>query len=132
MAEDGSRLRNIRLMALIATAGLAWTGAAHAALQQLNCTLTDTTAQLGSENHPVVVTFDAAAKTLKAQDGDRSYSFRNVSISNVAISGDIEGASIGIDRSSLGLVWQHYGADQTIQFGRCQPPGAAPAAAKTH
>lgn len=108
---------------------LVWTAVAAAAPQQLDCTLTDTADQLGSEKRPIVIVFDEAAITLKAQDGSQSYTFGNVSISNIAISGGVNNVSLGIDRSSLGVVWQQYQADKTIiEFGTCQrstPPGAA-------
>ena len=116
--------------AIIVAAILAWTAASSAAPQQLNCTLTDTAGQLASATRPIVVSFDADAKTLKAQDGNQSYNFANVSISNVAISGDTGNASVGIDRSSLGVVWQQYGAGKaSIQFGQCQPSASSAAAA---
>lgn len=92
-----------------------------AAAQQLDCVLTDTAEQLGSENRTIVVVFDESAKTLKAQDGSQNYSFSNVSISNIAISGDVNSVSVGIDRSSLGIVWQHYATDKVVtEFGHCR------------
>ncbi|MGA8615913.1 MAG: hypothetical protein WB760_30360 [Xanthobacteraceae bacterium] len=106
----------------------AWTAGASAQSQQLNCTLTDTADQLGSENRPIIITFDQDAKALKAQDGSKSYSFGDVWISNIAISGNSDGISLGIDRSSQGIVWQQYGAGKpVIEFGECRQ-SAAPAA----
>ncbi len=100
--------------------GSAWTGAS-AAPQQFDCVLTDTAEQLASENRAIVVVFDQSGKTLKAQDGSQSYSFKNVSISNIAISGDVDLVSIGIDRSSGGVVWQQYAADKVVtEFGHCR------------
>jgi hypothetical protein len=105
---------------------------AFAAPSQLNCVLTNTSTQAGSENQTIVVTFDADAKTLTAQEGTQSYNFSNVSISNVSISGAINSVSLGIDRSSLGFVWQQYGADKAVtEFGQCQSTNH-PAAADTH
>ncbi len=90
--------------------------------QQLDCVLTDTEAHPASERRPVVVVFDKDAKTLTAKDGDYSYAFSKVSISNVAISGLVDNVSIGIDRSSLGIVWQQYGTDKVAtEYGRCRP-----------
>jgi hypothetical protein len=103
----------------------AWTGDASAEPQKLNCILTDTETQPGSENRPIVVVFDEGAKTLSAKDGDHSYSFSKISISNVSINGLDDTVSLGIDRSSFGIVWQQYGADKlTTEFGHCRPTPA--------
>jgi hypothetical protein len=102
----------------VAAVGLvvAQVGIAAAAPQQLRCVLS------GSEaSAPIIVAFDEDAKTLRAQSGTQTYSFSNISISNVAISGSVGTVSLGIDRSSLGMVWQQYSAEKaTIQFGQCQ------------
>jgi len=59
---------------------------------------------------------------LTAEEGSRVYSFMKVSISNVAINGQAEGVSLGIDRSSLGIVWQQYEADKVrTEYGHCHP-----------
>jgi hypothetical protein len=113
-----------RILAVAAGVGIAAvlgsTAGARAAPQQLNCVLAST-AQPAPNNPPVVVVFDDTAKTLQAKAGDQSYTFGNVSISNVAISGDVDDVSLGIDRSSLGMVWQQYGTDPvTIQYGQCR------------
>ncbi len=101
---------------LTASAG---TADSPAGPQQLDCVLTDTDAWPGSENRPNVV-FDEDAKTLTATDGDHGYSFCKVSISNVSINGQADSISLGIDRSSLGIVWQQYGADKVrTEYGRC-------------
>jgi hypothetical protein len=111
---------------------LAWTGHGSAASQQFNCVLTDNGAQGSSASQPVVVVFDEDAKTLQAQTASQNYSFGNVSISNVSISGDIGAVSLGIDRSSLGMVWQQYGADKVVtEYGQCQQ-SADHGAADTH
>lgn len=100
----------------------AWHHDAFAAPRQFDCILTDTEARPGSESRPVVVVFDEDAKTLTAKDGDHSYSFSKISISNVSINGLDDAVSLGIDRSSFGMVWQQYAADKvTTEFGHCQP-----------
>jgi len=77
---------------------------------------------VAAQSQPITVTFDDNPKSLHAEDGARSYVFDDVSISNVAISGDIDAISIGIDRSSLGIVWQKYEGDKAVtQYGRCRP-----------
>ena len=104
------------------TIGLAWTGGASAAPQALDCVLTNPGSQPNSQ--PIVVTFDDIGKTLKAQRGTETYNFTNLSISNIAISGQVNGVSLGIDRSSLGIVWQQYGADKVVtEFGQCRVSG---------
>lgn len=97
---------------------------ASAAQQRLECVLTDTAARLGAENRPIVVIFDENGKALQALVGGQNYSFSQVSISTVSISGQSSDASLGIDRSSLGVVWQQYGPGQpVIEFGRCRAAG---------
>ncbi len=92
-----------------------------AASQQLDCTLNNLGGGAAAQNESVTVTFDDNAKTLQAQRAGRSYNFADVSISNIAISGGIDDVSLGIDRSSLGMVWQQYGTDQaTTQYGQCR------------
>ena len=66
--------------------------------------------------------FDEDAKTLTAEESGRSYSFTKVSISNVSINGQDDSVSLGIDRSSFGVVWQQYGADKVrTEYGQCHP-----------
>jgi hypothetical protein len=109
------------MVSIIALSSLVISTEAFAAEQRLDCVLTDTAEQLASENRAVSVEFDENTKTLNAQDGSQSYSFNNVSISNIAISGDVDKVSIGIDRSSWGIVWQQYGANKVVtEFGLCQ------------
>jgi hypothetical protein len=101
------------------------TADASAEPRQLNCVLTDTEAKPGSESRTIIVVFDENAKTMTAKDGDKSYSFNKVSISSVAINGGNDSITLGIDLSSLGIVWQQYAADKvTTEFGHCQPTGA--------
>jgi hypothetical protein len=120
----GLSIRNIRaamIVSALATA-LVWNAAAFAAPQQLDCVLTDTEDKPGSENRPIVVVFDVDAKTVTAKDGANSYSFSKVSISNVSIDGAADSVSLGIDRSSFGIVWQQYGTDKvTTEYGQCHP-----------
>ena len=116
-----------------AVLSIAMVRAVSAAPQQLNCILTDTAEKLASENRPVVVIIDDAANTLTAQAGGQNYSFDNVSISNIAISGNISGNSVGIDRSSFGIVWQQYGADRVAtEFGQCANQATAGPATTPH
>jgi hypothetical protein len=105
----------------LAFAALVCASAALAAPQRLDCVLTDTEAKPRSESRPIVVVFDPEAKTVTATEGARSYNFTRVSISNVSINGHADNVSLGIDQSSLGIVWQQYEADKVnTEFGRCR------------
>ena len=122
MIACGLRMRNIRAAMIGGALGmvLVWTAAASAAPQQFDCVLTDTDGKPGSENRPIVVLFDVDAKTVTAKDGANSYSFSKVSISNVSIDGAADSVSLGIDRSSFGIVWQQYGTDKvSTEYGQC-------------
>jgi len=110
----------VALLAAASMIGLAWAGAAVAAPRQLDCVLTDTEAQPGSESRAIAVTFDDENKTLTADEGGRHYSFGKVSISNVTINGQTDSVSLGIDLSSLGIVWQQYEVDRVrTEYGHC-------------
>jgi hypothetical protein len=99
---------------------------ASATAQHLDCVLTYSETKPQSENRPVVVVFDEDKRTVTAEEGSHMYSFVNVSISNVSINGQADGISLGIDRSSLGIVWQQYDADKVrTEYGHCHP-GQAP------
>jgi len=104
------------------TIAFAWSVGASATPQQLDCVLTDTEAKPGSESRPIVIVFDEDAKTLTAKEGDHSYSFSKISISQVSINGLDDNVSLGIDRSALGIVWQQYETDQVrTEYGKCHP-----------
>ncbi len=119
------RIRLGSPMAIIASAStmvFAWTACASGTPRQLNCVLTDTEAKPGSESRLIVVIFDEDKKTLTAGEGDHSYNFTKVSISNVSVSGEADSISLGIDRSSFSIVWQRYGADKVdAEYGHCHP-----------
>jgi hypothetical protein len=124
-------MRRFRLSrAIITTALVAIPGIrdASAAMQQLDCVLTDIGTQPGSENRAVAVVFDEGANTLSAQDGTRILRFASASISNVTINGATDSLSIGIDRSSLGIVWQKYGSSGVVtEYGKCRRNDHPPA-----
>lgn len=117
------RTKSIAAPFFAATMALAiWPACSSAAPQQFACALAGAADAPAARDQPLTVTFDDNAKTLQAREGDRNYVFADVSISNVAISGDVDAISIGIDRSSLGIVWQHYASDQVVtEYGQCRP-----------
>jgi len=97
-------------------------GGAAAAPQRLDCVLTDTLARPGSESRSVMVVYDEENKTLTAEAAGQSYSFGKVTITYIAINGQTDDISLGIDRSSLGIVWQQYGTDKVnTEYGHCRP-----------
>ncbi len=101
-----------------------WAAPSLASFERFTCVLTDTTAKPGSESRPIIVTFDDAKNTLEAEEGGQTHILRNVSVSSVSISGNGDDVSLGIDRSSHGIVFQDYGATGkpvAIEFGRCRP-----------
>jgi hypothetical protein len=52
--------------------------------------------------------------------------FSKVTITYIAISGQTDDVSLGIDRSSLGIVWQQYVADKVdTEYGHCRPARAS-------
>jgi len=106
---------------------LVGTAAASAMAQRLDCVLTDKEASPASENRPVVIVFDEDAKTVTAEEGGQTYSLEKVSISNVSIDGAADSISLGIDRSSFGIVWQQYGADKVnTEYGHCSTARSSP------
>lgn len=109
------------IAAMVAIGVAAPVSGASAATQQLDCVLTDIGTQPGSENWRIAIVFDDDAETLLAQDGAESLRFTSVSISKVSINGATDNASIGIDRSALGIVWQKYGSTGVVtEYGKCR------------
>ena len=113
--------RTAMLMVTASLISAAWSSSAATAPQQLDCVLTDTPARPGSENRAVTVVYDENDKTLTAEAAGRRYSFSKVTITYIAISGQADDISLGIDRSSLGIVWQQYEADKVnTEYGHCR------------
>jgi hypothetical protein len=118
--------RKLPSIAAVVALVISQTGISSAAPQQLHCTLASS--QPGVQNQVIVVVFDDDAKTLQTQSGSQTYRFTDVSISNVAISGSAGAVSLGIDRSSLGMVWQQYAPETpAITYGKCQNSPASTA-----
>jgi hypothetical protein len=87
---------------------------------------TDTAAKPQSENRSIVVVFDEDTGLLTAEESNHIHRFGRVSISSATINGQADAISLGIDRSSLGIVWQRYDAGKVLtEYGRCRP-GEAP------
>jgi hypothetical protein len=125
MTKQEFRRMAITIVAALLTSAASTDGTA-ATSQQLNCILTDTLVQPGSQSRPVTVVYDEDNKTLTAEAAGRHYSFGKVTITYIAISGQVDDVSLGIDRSSLGIVWQQYGADKVnTEYGHCRPASAS-------
>jgi hypothetical protein len=108
-------------LAAIVASTVAWGADGTAASRRLDCVLTDTPAKPQSENRAIVVVFDEDAGTLTAEVGSYSHRFAKVSISSATVNGQADGVSLGIDRSSLGIVWQQYdGGKVHTEYGLCQ------------
>jgi len=71
--------------------------------------------------------FDEDARTVTAEEGGQTYNLKKVSISNVSINGAADNISLGIDRSSFGIVWQQYRADKvSTEYGHCHTARSSP------
>jgi len=124
-----TKLEIIRMAMTIVAAlltSMAWTYGIAAASQELKCVLTDTLARPASQSRRVTVVFDEDNKTLTADVDGQHYKFSKVTITYIAISGQADDVSLGIDRSSLGIVWQQYMADKVnTEYGHCRPARAS-------
>jgi hypothetical protein len=93
---------------------------AWATPQRLDCVLDGNSSAGVPAGRPLVVTFDEDIGALLAEQSGQTYSFKKVSITNTSITGLTDDFSVGIDRSSLAVVWQHYEAHKVSNdFGRC-------------
>lgn len=124
MTKQAFHRMAITIVATLLTFAAA-TGGTAATSQQLNCILTDTLARPASQSRSVTVVYDEDNKTLTAEADGRHYRFNKVTITYIAISGEADDVSLGIDRSSFGIVWQQYGADSVnTEYGHCRPAPA--------
>ena len=109
-------------LAVVVASKIAWGADGSAAPRRLDCVLTDTPTKPQSENRPIVVIFDEDAGSLTAEESNHIHRFGKVSISSVTINGQADAISLGIDRSSLGIVWQQYDAGKVrTEYGLCHP-----------
>ena len=109
-------------LAAVVASTVAWSADASAAPRRLDCILTDAPTKPQSENRPVVVVFDEDAGSLTAEESNHIHRFGKVSISSATINGQTDAVSVGIDRSSLGIVWQQYDAGKVrTEYGLCHP-----------
>jgi hypothetical protein len=100
---------------------------AIAAPQRLDCTLSSLETKTASatdvvaENRPTTVVFDQAAKALTAYPNGSALVLTNVTMSQIAMSGFVNGqVSLSIDPSSWSIVFQTYKPDSTsTEFGTC-------------
>jgi hypothetical protein len=124
MTKQEFRRMAMTIVAALLTSAVS-TGGTAATSQQLNCILTDTLARSSSQSRSVTIVYDEDNKTLTAEADGRHYTFNKVTITYIAISGQADDVSLGIDRSSLGIVWQQYEVNQVnTEYGHCRPTHA--------
>jgi hypothetical protein len=98
-----------------------------AAPQRLDCNLTSLETKMASttdvvaETRPITVVFDQEAKALTAYPNGSPLVLTNVTMSQIAMSGYVNGqVSLSVDPSSWGIVFQTYKPDSTsTEFGMC-------------
>jgi hypothetical protein len=108
-------------------------GVAVAAPKRLDCSLTKVETrtganfEVGRENRPVTVVFDAEAKSLAVyQDGGKR-ALGHVTITQISMNGYIDEMSLGIDMSSWSVVLQLYKPEaMTTEFGACSQSAKPP------
>ncbi|HLN10617.1 MAG TPA: hypothetical protein VK281_16890 [Xanthobacteraceae bacterium] len=109
-------------MGLLAGLVPAWAGRATAAQQRLECVLTDADAQRGGGRRPITIAFDEDTKTITLDENGQARPLRNVAISNTSMSSHADDVSVGVDRSSLRVVFQTYGQGSVAnEYGQCKP-----------
>jgi len=97
----------------------------------LNCNLTqlehkaDAKVDQTQENRQITVVFDEQNSALTVQQSGPAQVLQSVSITQSSISGFTNDVSLGIDRSSLSIVFQTYSAESTAEFGTCKLSAAA-------
>ncbi len=124
MTKQEFRRLAVTIVAALLTSAASTDGTA-ATPQRLNCILTDTLARPASQSRSVTIVYDEDNKTLAAESDGRRYRFSKVTITYITISGQADDVSLGIDRSSLGIVWQQYEANKVnTEYGHCRPTHA--------
>jgi len=95
---------------------------ARGAPQRLDCVLTDTDTQRGGEKRAIAIEFDEVVRTITLDENGRARPLRDIAISTSSMSGQADDFIVGVDRSSLRVVYQVYGAESVAnEFGRCRP-----------
>jgi hypothetical protein len=108
----------------LAAAAVLTAGAAFAAPQRLECTLTDMDTQSGVEQRSIALMFDDAAATMTLEEGGRTRDLTDVSISTTSMSGSDANMTIGVSRSSLRVVLQTYQKNSVQnEYGVCSIEG---------
>ena len=99
---------------------------AIAAPKRLDCNLTNVETRVGQksdsaiESRPIIIAFDKEAKTLSVYQDGSARALNNVTISEISMNGSVDEISLGIDPSSLNIVFQTYGINSVrAEFGAC-------------
>jgi hypothetical protein len=106
-------------------------GGAIAAPTALDCTLTELVANTGreAENRSITVVLDEEARSLTVYQDGSAQVLSHITLTQSTMNGYVKGMSLGIDRSSLSVVFQIYKPNSTsTEFGSCTvsakpPPG---------
>lgn len=102
--------------------------AAFGAPVRLDCSLRDVETRasskfdrlVGAENRSITVVFDEQKKALSVYQDGNVRVLDDVTITQITVSGTVDEISLGIDRSSLNIVFQTYGPDlMRAEFGTC-------------
>ena len=99
---------------------------AVAAPKRLDCSLTLLETRAGpksdqsAESRSMMIVFDEEAQALTLYQGASVQALGRVTITQSSMSGAVGEITLGIDRSSWGIVFQTYGSDSMrAEFGEC-------------
>lgn len=112
------------LTSLVATA---WSSSlpASAAPVRLQCALTYSGADGKDMTRAIALAFDSEANTISVDDGTKHWDLGHVKISTISVNGYTADISVGIERSSLAIVFQTYSQTNSVaEFGICKQLGA--------
>ena len=99
---------------------------AGAAPERLDCRLIKAEIQSGSqseqvaEDRSIIVVFDEQTRALTVYQDANGQALNGVTITQSSMSGAVGEISLGLERSSWGIVFQTYGSDSMrAEFGEC-------------
>ena len=109
--------------------------AAIAAPQRLDCTLTVLETKAGSkqdvgvEKRSITVVFDDLAKTITVTQDGNARVLNHVTMTQMTMNGYVDDMSVGIDVSSLKIVFQTYMPEpdsMRVEYGACSSSTKSP------
>jgi hypothetical protein len=100
---------------------------AVAAPERLDCHLTQletlggTKSDQSAENQSITIVFDEQTHALTVYKDASARTLKSVTITQSSMSGFLDDISLGVDRSSWGIVFQTYASDSPqVEFGDCK------------